>query len=85
VFSLMAMLVLLGAAAKHSQFGRVGHHPHYLSQAVKMSQAPVQDTCAPVVPSAAFTPVSEVVAEAAAVDVPPALLPPVARLTPLLI
>ena len=80
----MAMLVLLGGVAKHSQFG-CRNHPHYLSQAVKMSQAPVQDTCAVVVPSTAFTPVSEIVAEVSAVDVPPALLPPVARLTPLLI
>lgn len=43
---LAAMLIVLGAAAKNSQYDPSGRTPQFLSKAVKMSQAPQPDVCA---------------------------------------
>lgn len=57
-FALAVMVVLLGAAAKHSQFESSSHHSHYLAKAVKMVYAGTDDGASPAFPPASETPVA---------------------------
>jgi hypothetical protein len=85
VLSLVTLLILLGAAAKHSQFAHSGSGSHYLSKAVKMTQAQAQETCAVIAPLTAFEAPAGAFFGIPALGVPISSPISVRTLTPLLI